>query len=60
LLNLALGAADQRPYGKDGWTWWQVDQTDITPLTASTLALLGYQVVLAEKPVQSFVPKRIR
>jgi hypothetical protein len=60
LLNLALGAADKRPYGKDGWTWWQVDQTDITPLTASTLALLGYQVVLAEKPVQSFVPKRIR
>jgi phage terminase large subunit-like protein len=42
LLNLALAAARKRPIGDGGWGWSRKNsESDITPVTASTLALWG-------------------
>jgi phage terminase large subunit-like protein len=42
LLNSALAAARKRPIGDGGWGWSRKNsQSDITPVTASTLALWG-------------------
>ena len=42
LLNSALAAARKRPIGDGGWGWSRKNsESDITPVTASTLALWG-------------------
>jgi len=42
LLNSALSAARKRPIGDGGWGWSRKNsESDITPVTASTLALWG-------------------
>lgn len=42
-LNAALAAVQKRPLG-DAWTWARKGATDISPLTAATLAAWGYTV----------------
>lgn len=52
LLNVALGAARKRKIGDSGFGWSRKDsESDITPVTAATLALWGLtSSEIAEKP----------
>lgn len=43
-LNNAVGSACKRDIGKQGgWAWGSVDETDVSPLSAVTLALFGVE-----------------